>query len=369
MKNDAPGERARQAANRDPDPFDRLSAEEEQIARAAAKDPTLLLGGLASVAALLSNGAGDALRKKQDEIRAELAAEQQDEDAFAEDILGELLELKRALQRQASWTLEPGGVPRVAPGRAELFTGTRVYPGVIYDEPGKIAFKRGPRCAAPVACTTFELANFFETIDETLEDQIGSSYRPFYSLVWRPSADALADFQVGGAPPADSSVVTAAELWLPVPGGYENFDDWVLRDGSLSAGIDRPVRMQVVLGRADGGEGQTLDRVYGDFRPVQTGPGLPRLFEPHRIREQLGRMRCERDVDLREVGRILLGGEGGSQLEEDVERGRRLTAQQRCAVAALAAVDRIRSRFTVNQPPPSAADEALMIQEESAALP
>ena len=98
---------------------------------------------------------------------------------------------------------------------------------------------------------------------------------------------------------------------------------------------DRPVRMTVVF--HDGSERKKLDRVYSGFHPVETNAGPP-MLEPHRIREEMGP--CQ------------------------IVEQRVISPAQCPGFLASAVVDRIRRKFEVNKPLPSASVEARLIAEE-----
>jgi hypothetical protein len=96
-----------------------------------------------------------------------------------------------------------------------------------------------------------------------------------------------------------------------------------------------------------GFEAQRFDRIYDDFRTVQTGAG-PALQEPHRVREQLSRGTCSgQSLNPAAVGAAVLQSSTGAQ-----GNAGNAGAGPKCAMSVAGAVDRHRKDFVANQPLP-----------------
>jgi len=390
MKEETPAERTQRLVN-DPGYLARATPREAAAAKALAKDPAAIFGALGSVADLLAGkGAGDALRKEETAVRAALGKDQQDTDPFAEDVLHELQELKRVQDAEAvrlSGARSPADrfvqhtTGRDTATEVSRDYGRRLYLG-HYDRVTR-RFTRGPRCASDLACTAQEIWRYtFEGMwrqaiaVERFEDDANAEIGRFVPcMVWRPTEEALAEIRLPGRLREGlrgGSAPHAAELWLPIADRVlamlrpsDSSDARIpgsSRDPLQGAGNhDRPIRMQVVFMTPAnlGFELMILDRVYDDFRPVETSAGPP-LFEPHQVRQQIRNTPCEGPINAGEV------------LEMSVWPLARIGAgdadpEARCAAALdesrVAAVEYLRKEFTANRAPLNPHEEAIRLAE------
>lgn len=332
MKVLTPQEAAQRAVN-DAEIMAQASAEEAAAARALANDPSLFFGALAGIAEAFGAGAiGGELESAQVEMQAQLGTEQEDDSLFAEDVVGELMELKQIQDKEVLASIEAGSTGPI--------DSRRLYLGHYSRE--SLRFVQGPRCASRVGCSLAEIENYVRSVlgvdPDQIEELAGQSTNPLNTanfllgniicIVWRPSVEALEGFQMPseplqeetGAGPATINRATAAELWLPISrdlmpqlwgGGSQ---DPLLGEGNH----DRPLRMKVVLASPtpSGFETTVLDRVYDDHHLVETAAGPP-LFEPHKIRQEFARGLCPQstedpDAILANLLNIF-GGNGGQE--------------------------------------------------------
>ncbi len=353
----------------DPKISERATADEQAAVEALAQDPALLLEALSG---LLGEefGGGD-LQEAADDMRASFDqdAEQAKED-FAEDVLGELLGLKQALDASGAYAKE-----------GQLWAGYYIIsPGHYY-----MRFERVTRCASVDGCNvyefdkaSFELYALSVLADGDLEDK-DIDYG--ICLIWRPPSQALASFQLGAVGQSDATGASVnaaqlAELWLALspriqqqlfkqikdqnelnwssylaeePGWKEKAKQYEQQAEKFieldeSHFKDRPLRMRVRFASNSGL--QDIDRIYTKFRSV--GP----MFEPHRIREKFTAWACGEDSDQQPANKSFAAPSNcGSQ------------------PPSAALIERIRSRFTYNQGYARAEEENQAIIEGLGILP
>lgn len=375
------------------------SADERSAAEALSRDPSMFFGALGQVADMLAGkGAGDALRGEQKAMAAALKLEQQqaEEDTTAEDVLGELQELRTLLDKEAADEAaremqaknERQGFfdkAREAStgGRQEEVTSS-VFLGFYGIEGDKVIFQRGARCANQTGCTLVEIGRYISGVHRAQGVNLNSERAPTFAMVWRPDPKALAGFgdaNLGEPEPRRATLAdaTMAEVWFQIGNELSLISIFAAAqaDGTGPAAVnlasfqdaaksdvDRVIRMKVVLATPTnaGFSVQRIDRVYLDFRPVETGAGSP-MVEPHRIREELGQWVCGEEVDVADV--ITADHPQYNFTWDDLlTDGADLKDPQVCAAAVpYAVVERIRTRFAYNQGFATAEAEARAIGE------
>ena len=373
MKPLTPRERNERSVKNDPEIAARATADEKRAAEALAADPSLFFGALGQVADILAgSGAGDRLREAEAEMRANLGQEEKEaeEDSLAEDILAELLALKQILDA------EEAAIAESSSGEAEQINSS-VYLGAYRERGEALTFSRGPRCEMHQGCTLEEIGRYVNHRYQLNGDES-------FSLVWRPTQgamSALGNSELGANSSGELSLAnaTGAELWFQISNSlaYMSAQLALTQEGKETASpkqesidaattdADRVIRMKVTLANPTnaGFSVQTLDRVYRDFRPVETDAGPP-MVEPHLIREQLGNWVCGENIDVADLSLYHIFD---GPIEQDTGSG---SPEEQCSRNVIpAAVDRIRSRFTYNQGFATAAEEAQAIADELGNIP
>ena len=333
-----------------------------EAGKAVQKDPAMLLEALG-------------FKGLAKDMRGQVEQEKSDEDLFAEDVLEELLALKRAADAEAAAASAAQDVAR----SQELS-----YLGVGWVREGTLKFTgTDARCKNPLGCTMDEIVRNLPRDNPTNWFQ-----KHRVCLVWSPPSGTftLAKFTLREGVAADKPM--GGQLWLPIP---HEVLDFLIRGGardeaeltiSSEEDVDRPIRAVVAFAtstdsdRSGPHKYMIYDRVYGDFRSIGKGTGDgPKLNVPHKMREQLRTAPCE--APLRDRKRVLelwlypgtlKEGEPWPEDVRDSALKGRSNSDDRCLAALRTAevllTDRIREQFYLNRPIPSAAEEAKMIYEQ-----
>jgi hypothetical protein len=323
-----------------------------EAGRALMKDPALFFEALG-----LQGTAGN--------MRKQFEKEKNDEDLFAEDVLEELLALKKAMDAEATNALLAEDAEQVTKYR-NLNVG--------WVRSGTLKFTQGPLyCKSPLGCTLEEIAG-------SLPKDLPGNWltQNVVCLVWTPvdGTFVLTDFALKQG---ISTKNMGAQLWLPISG---KLADYVLAGATESKmmsseeDIDRPIRALVAFNATTASGSSKLmywDRVYGDFRTIGKGKGQgPLMNVPHRIREQLRSAPCPDSVDTAQLVKWLALGyfDDADEIDKllDKFKAGKATPEESCRVAVNKArvyvTDSFREKSQVNMPVPSAAEEARMIYEQ-----
>lgn len=322
-----------------------------EVAKKVQKDPAMLLEALG-------------LKPMAKDMRDQVEKEKNDEDLFAEDVLEELLALKKVLDQQA--TAE--GLA-VASGRMiEPMPPTLQLGWVRW---GTLKFEEAKRpCESNLGCTTEEI---FKALPIGQEDYT-TGWNPeqhYVCLVWtHPNSNknlALAKFALRQGISMQGDM--GAQLWLPIPHKvlldiFREANKDRLVSSQVREDVDRPIRALVEFYHAQEAKYYLYDRVYGDFRKVSTGDG-PEMNVPHRIREQLKIAPCEKSIDAEKVWTQLFYPDDPEDTTERVKKGKG-DRDDRCITALRTAktlvTDRIRAKFEINRPIMSSAEQVKEMQ-------
>jgi len=317
---------------------------ELEAGRAVMKDPALVfeLLGMAGAAADM-----------RDQFRKE-----KDEESFANDVLEELLALKKAADADATAAVLARDATKKRGKKAAGLGGYRKLT-VGWVRKGTLQFARDDvYCESPLGCT---LKEFKRSLPK---DVLAPDYE--ICMIWRSSKSIPSFSMKKGI----NSEQFPAHLWLPIPIEVLEAIRFAPKGTVISSeeDVDRPIRATVLFGGA--ADFMYWDRVYGDFRNIGKGSGDgPEMNVPHRIREQLRSASCPDSVDGERVLNLLVSGDSAKlkEMSEKVMSGKG-DPEETCAVALRTAkvnvTDRIRQKFQVNKPLPSARAEAKMIYDE-----
>lgn len=312
----------------------------------------------------------------------QLESEKNDEELFAEDVLEELLALKKAFDAEATAAVLAKDAQQARGEKdAQQAGGKKKAQGLGSKRPlrvgwvrkGTLEFTFGNNvfCKSALGCTLKEIAMSIPGVSNAHLDWFAERV---FCLIWSPlnGTFAIPSFAMK---PGISPNEMYANLWLPFPD--EVLFSPLKEEGyaglvSSKEDVDRPIRATVLFhGRPASGSSEFMedmlwDRVYGDFRTIKNKGEGPAMNVPHRIREQLRSATCPGSVDGDRVLTMLTSGEF-KYVTKRVMEGR-ADQEERCAAALhtakLNVTDRIREKFQVNKPLPSASEEARMIYEE-----
>jgi hypothetical protein len=324
---------------------------ELEAGRALMKDPALFFEALG-------------MKGMAKDMRDQFETEKNDEHLFAEDVLEELLALKKVIDAEAKADLLAVDFGGKVKSKLRTLQVGWVRKGTL-----KFGLNKERTCKSRLGCTIQEIIQSFPKdppVKWYAEREI--------CLVWTVPREsfALANFALRQGIATEKGMW--AQLWLPLS---DELVDYVLAGASGSTvmsseeDVDRPIRATVVFqGISEGGSSKWMvwDRVYGDFRTIGKGTGDgPEMNVPHRIREQLRSSICPDSVNLGNEIMYALSEDDSEEAEEPAMAGKG-SDEDRCVTGLIVAkrlvTDRIRQKFQVNRPLPSAREEARMMYEE-----